>query len=93
MTFLSEAPERTTSATTAPRWAVVVWDDPINLMSYVSYVFRSYFGYSRDRAEELMLQVHNGGRAIVIDGQREAMEGHVAALHGYGLQATLEPLS
>ncbi|RLP67843.1 hypothetical protein D9V30_12665 [Mycetocola reblochoni] len=62
-------------------------------MSYVSYVFRSYFGYGRDRAEELMMLVHTTGRAAVADGAREAMEGHVAALHGYGLQATLEPLS
>lgn len=71
-------------------WRVIVWDDPVNLMSYVSYVFRSYFGFTRERAERLMLQVHNEGRAAVASGNREQMEMHVEALHGYGLQATLE---
>lgn len=70
-------------------WRTVVWDDPVNLMTYVSYVFRSYFGYSREEAERLMLQVHNEGRAVVATGNREAMERHVEAMHGYGLQATV----
>lgn len=70
-------------------WRVVVWDDPVNLMSYVSYVFRSYFGYPRDEAERLMLRVHTEGRAVVATGNREAMEQHVHAMHGYGLQATV----
>lgn len=70
-------------------WRAVVWDDPVNLMTYVSYVFRSYFGYSREEAERLMLQVHNEGRAVVATGNREAMERHVEAMHGYGLQATV----
>lgn len=70
-------------------WQAVVWDDPVNLMSYVSYVFRSYFGYPRDEAERLMLLVHNEGRAVVSSGHREAMERHVQAMHGYGLQATV----
>lgn len=70
-------------------WQTIVWDDPVNLMNYVSYVFRSYFGYSADEAERLMLQVHRNGRAIVATGNREAMERHVNALHGYGLQATV----
>ncbi|MFF2276982.1 ATP-dependent Clp protease adapter ClpS [Agromyces sp. NPDC058126] len=70
-------------------WEAIVWDDPVNLMSYVSYVFRSYFGYPRDEAERLMLLVHNEGRAVVASGHREAMERHVQAMHGYGLQATV----
>ncbi len=60
-------------ATDTP-WKVIVWNDPVNLMTYVSYVFRSHFGYSRARAEELMLQVHNNGKAIVFTGSREDAE-------------------
>ena len=70
-------------------WITIVWDDPVNLMSYVSYVFRSYFGVSAEEAERLMLQVHNNGKAVVATGNREAMERHVEAMHGYGLCATL----
>ncbi|WP_308797640.1 ATP-dependent Clp protease adapter ClpS [Agromyces silvae] len=70
-------------------WRTIVWDDPINLMTYVTYVFRSYFGYSREEAERLMLLVHHEGRAVVATGNREAMERHVQAMHGYGLQASL----
>ncbi|AWB96605.1 ATP-dependent Clp protease adapter ClpS [Agromyces badenianii] len=70
-------------------WRTIVWDDPVNLMTYVSYVFRSYFGYQRDEAERLMLLVHTEGRAIVAVGNREAMERHAQAMHGYGLQATV----
>jgi ATP-dependent Clp protease adaptor protein ClpS len=70
-------------------WRTIVWDDPVNLMTYVTYVFRSYFGYSREEAERLMLRVHNEGRAIVATGNREAMERHAEAMHGYGLQATV----
>jgi ATP-dependent Clp protease adaptor protein ClpS len=70
-------------------WNTVVWNDPVNLMNYVSYVFRSYFGYSREEADRLMLQVHNNGRAIVATGPREEMERHVEAMHGYGLLATV----
>lgn len=70
-------------------WNTVVWDDPINLMTYVSWVFRSYFGFSAARADNLMLQVHNNGRATVATGTREEMERHVVALHGYGLMASL----
>ncbi len=76
------------SAPTVP-WQTVVWDDPVNLMSYVTYVFQSYFGFDRPHAERLMMQVHTEGRAVVASGNREAMERHVTALHGYGLQATL----
>ncbi|WP_437582964.1 ATP-dependent Clp protease adapter ClpS [Paramicrobacterium sp. CJ85] len=71
-------------------WVTVVWDDPVNLMTYVAFVFRSYFGMPRDRAERLMLQVHNEGRAVVASGTREEMERHVSAMHGYGLMATLQ---
>ncbi|KFF60990.1 Clp protease ClpS [Cryobacterium sp. MLB-32] len=70
-------------------WITLVWDDPVNLMSYVSYVFRAYFGVTPEEAERLMLQVHNNGKAVVATGNREAMERHVEAMHGYGLWATL----
>ncbi|MFF8818174.1 MULTISPECIES: ATP-dependent Clp protease adapter ClpS [Leucobacter] len=75
----------------AKPWRTVVWDDPVNLMSYVSFVFRSYFGFTPERADELMLRVHSVGRAVVAEGSREAMELHVEAMHGYGLWATAEP--
>lgn len=76
-------------ATDTP-WKVIVWNDPVNLMTYVSYVFRSHFGYSRARAEELMLQVHNNGKAIVFTGSREDAEKHTHAMHAWGLLATFE---
>ena len=71
-------------------WTTVVWNDPVNLMSYVSWVFRSYFGFARAEAERRMMQVHEDGRATVASGTREEMERHVEAMHGYGLWATLE---
>lgn len=70
-------------------WQTVVWDDPVNLMTYVSYVFRTYFGFSRATAEKLMLAVHNDGHAIVAEGAREQMELHAQAMHDYGLWATV----
>ncbi len=70
-------------------WIVLVWNDPVNLMSYVSYIFRSYFGFDRAEAERLMLQVHTEGRAVVATGTREEMERHVEAMHDFGLWATL----
>lgn len=70
-------------------WWTIVWDDPVNLMTYVTYVFQSYFGFPREEAERLMLLVHHEGRAVVAEGNREAMERHVQAMHGYGLQASL----
>ncbi|MDQ1588044.1 MAG: ATP-dependent Clp protease adaptor protein ClpS [Microbacteriaceae bacterium] len=70
-------------------WVTIVWNDPVNLMSYVTYVFRSYFGFPEAEAERLMLQVHNDGRAVVATGTREEMERHVEAMHDYGLWATL----
>ena len=74
-------------------WQTVVWNDPVNLMSYVTHVFRTYFGYSKPEAERLMLQVHNDGRAIVATGPREEMERHTEAMHEYGLWATVDRLS
>lgn len=78
-----------TLATDGP-WSVVVWNDPVNLMSYVEFVFRSYFGYSHLVAERLMMQVHEDGRAVVSHGSRERAETDVQAMHSFGLQATLE---
>lgn len=69
-------------------WQTVVWNDPVNLMSYVTYVFRSYFGYSRERAEELMLEVHERGHSVVSTGGREEMERDTEAMHSFGLWAT-----
>lgn len=70
-------------------WVTLVLNDPVNLMSYVSYVFRSYFGYPPAEAERLMLQVHLTGRAVVATGTREEMERHVEAMHDFGLWATM----
>jgi ATP-dependent Clp protease adaptor protein ClpS len=75
---------------TAKPWNVVVWNDPINLMSYVTYVFRKVFGYSKAKATKLMLQVHYEGRAIVSSGPLERAEIDAAAMHHHGLWATLE---
>ncbi|MEX1078927.1 MAG: ATP-dependent Clp protease adapter ClpS [Homoserinimonas sp.] len=79
---------RSTAALESP-WVTLVWNDPVNLMSYVSYVFRSYFGYPPVESERLMLQVHLDGKAVVATGSREEMERHVEAMHDYGLWATL----
>jgi ATP-dependent Clp protease adaptor protein ClpS len=70
-------------------WVTIVWNDPVNLMSYVSYVFRTYFGFSKQEAEHRMMLVHVEGRAVVATGTREEMERHVEAMHEYGLWATL----
>jgi ATP-dependent Clp protease adaptor protein ClpS len=70
-------------------WVTIVWNDPVNLQTYVSWVFRSYFGHSPAEAERLMLLVHNEGRAVVATGGREQMERHVEAMHDFGLWATL----
>lgn len=74
---------------TADPWVTIVWNDPVNLMSYVTYVFQAYFGYAREQAETLMMQVHREGRAVVSTGPLEKMEADVAAMHAYGLWATL----
>jgi ATP-dependent Clp protease adaptor protein ClpS len=71
-------------------WQVVVWNDPVNLMSYVTWVFQKLFGYSRERATKLMLDVHTKGRAVVSSGPRERAELDVFRLHQHGLWATLE---
>lgn len=90
MPLTLERPETVEEVQSDTPWITVVWNDPVNLMSYVVYVFRSYFGYSEADAERLMLQVHNDGRAVVSSGSREEMERHVEAMHDYGLWATLE---
>ena len=73
-----------------PPWVVVVWNDPINLMSYVTLVLQKLFGYSRAKATKLMLQVHNEGKAAVSSGTREKAELDVSRLHAYGLWATMQ---
>src|SRR6516165_3207957 len=75
---------------TATPWVTVVWDDPINLMTYVTYVFQKLFGYSEPHATKLMLQVHHEGKAVVSAGSRESMEVDVSKLHAAGLWATLQ---
>ena len=81
-----------TDALTAPDipWNLVIWNDPVNLMSYVSYVFQSYFGYSEPKANKLMMEVHKKGRSIVAHGSKEQVEQHAVAMHGFGLWATVE---
>ena len=71
-------------------WVTIVWNDPVNLMSYVARVFRSYFGYPQEEAERLMLLVHTEGKAVVATGPREEMERHTEAMHEYGLWATVQ---
>ena len=71
-------------------WNLVIWNDPVNLMSYVSYVFRSYFGYPREKANKLMMDVHTLGKAVVSSGTREEMETDANAMHGFGLWATVQ---
>lgn len=76
----------------ATPWVTIVWNDPVNLMSYVSYVFQKHFGYSRKKAEKLMMEVHEDGKSAVSSGSREEMERDVQAMHEYGLWATMEKL-
>src|SRR4051812_47048715 len=71
-------------------WQTVVWNDPVNLMSYVTYVFQRLFGYSREHATKLMLDVHHKGKAIVTSGSKDKVEGDVTKLHAAGLWATME---
>ncbi|WP_131884938.1 ATP-dependent Clp protease adapter ClpS [Dietzia cinnamea] len=71
-------------------WLTVVWDDPVNLMSYVTFVFQRVFGYSREKAHELMLKVHNDGRAVVSSGSRDKVESDVRKLQEAGLWATMQ---
>jgi ATP-dependent Clp protease adaptor protein ClpS len=71
-------------------WLVIVWNDPINLMSYVTFVFQKLFGYSREKATRLMLDVHHKGKAVVSSGTREKAEFDTYRLHSYGLWATMQ---
>ena len=77
--FISERP-----------WVTIVWDDPVNLMSYVTYVLMELFNFTQQKAHELMMQVHTQGKAVVSTGSREEMERDVSRLHEYGLWATLQ---
>ena len=74
----------------ATPWVTIVWNDPVNLMSYVTYVFQHVFGYPKKKATKLMLDVHHKGKAVVAAGARESMERNVEILHGYGLWATVK---
>ena len=84
-----EAPEIEEAPEADRPWVTVVHNDPVNLMSYVTWVFQKLFGYNREKAESLMLDVHHKGRAIVSSGMREKMEYDASRLHSYGLWATV----
>lgn len=71
-------------------WIVLVWNDPINLMSYVTFVFQKLFGYSLEKATRLMMDVHHKGRAVVSSGPKEKAENDVFRLHEHGLWATMQ---
>ena len=94
MAMPSAAPVETTDADldggVDNPWLTVVWDDPVNLMSYVTFVFQRVFGYSREKAHELMLKVHNDGRAVVSSGSRDKVENDVRKLQEAGLWATMQ---
>lgn len=106
MAWPASAPPASASAATAPveldeptveetvevdvPWVVIVWNDPINLMSYVSWVFQKLFGYSKEKAHKLMLDVHTKGRAVVSSGTRDKAEIDVFRLHEHGLWATMQ---
>ena len=85
-----ERPTSTRWSAPSVPWVTIVWNDPVNLMSYVTYVFQTYFGYSKEKATELMLDVHRKGRAVVSNGSREEMERDTTAMHGFGLWATFQ---
>ena len=85
-----DRPETDESSSPDRPWITIVWNDPINLMSYVTHVLMELFGYSRSKAHELMLDVHHKGRAVVSSGTREQMEHDVARCHAKGLWATLQ---
>ena len=84
-----EEPEQREAPRDDRPWIVIVWNDPVNLMTYVTLVLQKLFGYSRAKAEQLMLQVHNEGKAVVSSGTREKCELDVQKLHAHGLWATL----
>ncbi len=85
-----EEPEVGETVRAETPWVVIVWNDPVNLMSYVTFVFQKLFGYSRAKAHRLMMDVHTKGRAAVSSGPRERAELDVARLHQHGLWATME---
>ncbi|HVE74396.1 MAG TPA: ATP-dependent Clp protease adapter ClpS [Mycobacteriales bacterium] len=85
-----ERPEQDDDVRADRPWVTIVWNDPINLMSYVTYILQKLFGYSREKATSMMLDVHHKGRAVVSAGAREQMEFDVARLHAAGLWATLQ---
>jgi ATP-dependent Clp protease adaptor protein ClpS len=85
-----EEPTSDTDVTLDRPWIVIVWNDPINLMSYVVFVFQKLFGYSKEKATDLMLDVHHKGRAVVSNGPREKAELDVFRLHEHGLWATMQ---
>ena len=85
-----ERPEVREEAVPDTPWVTIVWNDPVNLMSYVTYVFQQVFGYSRRKAEKLMLDVHHKGKAVVSEGNREKAEIDVYRLHAHGLWATMQ---
>ena len=91
---MSIAPMQTESFSTETKpdtpLVCIVWNDPINLMNYVTHVFMTHFKYSKEKAEKLMLQVHQDGKSVVNTGSREEMERDVNAMHSYGLWATLQ---
>jgi ATP-dependent Clp protease adaptor protein ClpS len=90
MTTTSVIPERETDQIVDDTWKVIVWDDPVNTMEYVVYVFRKLFGYDKIKATRLMLEVHNDGKSVVTDGTREKAEHDCYRLHHHGLWATIE---
>ncbi|MGB8650176.1 MAG: ATP-dependent Clp protease adapter ClpS [Mycobacteriales bacterium] len=90
MTAPAELDQPDVEETVDRPWVTIVWNDPVNLMSYVTHVLMELFGYSRDKATQLMLQVHHEGRAVVSNGSREQMEADVARCHAKGLWATLQ---
>jgi ATP-dependent Clp protease adaptor protein ClpS len=83
-------PEVDETVETAKPWVVIVWNDPVNLMSYVVFVFQKLFGYSKEKATKLMLDVHHKGKAAVSSGNREKAETDVSRLHAHGLWATMQ---
>jgi ATP-dependent Clp protease adaptor protein ClpS len=83
-------PDGAVATRTDDPWITIVWNDPVNLMSYVVYVFQKHFGFAREEAELRMREVHEQGKSVVATGGREQMEIHVQAMHGYGLWATLQ---
>jgi ATP-dependent Clp protease adaptor protein ClpS len=85
-----EQPEQDEELRTEKPWVTIVWNDPVNLMSYVAFVFQKHFGYPKERATELMMDVHQKGKAVVSNGTREEMERDVEAMHSYGLWATMQ---